>query len=276
MRRALFALATVLPLGLAAQGGPTPEERFAREARAGTAQYRDARLARAEGFKRVGVEFPFMGEHWVNLARIMENRFDPARPSVLIYVRVGGEPRLAGVAYTVMLASQDDRPPASAAPASMWHEHNGSVADESLPIHGELGGHQDAELPRLAILHAWVWVQNPAGMFSTDNTELPYRRLGMSRRFRSRGALHAASLSIDADQYYELMVRSSLRASDAEAAALGNVVGRFRVRATAMVGESAAGADEAALAALWNSMWSELDAALPARRTDLRSLRERL
>lgn len=274
-RHALVGLVLLLPAALAGQGGPSTEVRFAREARLGTAKYSDARVARAEGFKRVGVEFPFMGEHWVNLARVMENRFDPARPSVLIYVRAGGEPRLAGVGYTAMLASPEDRPPVSAAPASMWHEHNGSVAEESLPIHGELGGHHAADLPRLAILHAWVWIQNPGGMFVTDNIELPHRRLGVSRRFRSRDAVHAASLALDSDQYYELMVRSSLKTSDSESARLAHVVGRYRARAAALIGGSAP-VDEDALAALWDGMWSELDAALPARHRDLRVLRGRL
>ncbi len=119
-------------------GAQTPTAKLIADARAGTARYRSADSAIVDGFKRVGVEFPAMGEHWVNLPRVLENRFDPARPSVLIYATAHGKRELVGVAYTALL-ERGEHPPATAARLTDWHEHNGSVAEESLPLHHAAG-----------------------------------------------------------------------------------------------------------------------------------------
>ena len=56
------------------------------------------------GYRRLGPDFPGMGEHWVHPGRIVAGVLDPVRPPVLSYVVVAGEPRLAGVAFTLPLA----------------------------------------------------------------------------------------------------------------------------------------------------------------------------
>ena len=101
-RGTLLACALLAGAPLHAQGSDAAE-RFVAAARAGTTRYRSRDAAIADGYKRVGVEFPAMGEHWVSLARIMEDTVVAERPSVLIYVTVNGSPRLAGVAYTDLL-----------------------------------------------------------------------------------------------------------------------------------------------------------------------------
>ena len=68
-----------------------------------------AHAAIADGFRPVGVEFPAMGEHWVNLARVMADTLDPAMPPVLIYVMVNGKPQLGGVAFTDLLGRGESR-----------------------------------------------------------------------------------------------------------------------------------------------------------------------
>src|SRR5688500_11371632 len=106
--------------------------KFLARARAGTSRYRDQDVAVADGYKPVGVEFPAMGTHWVHLGHILEDSLIAERPSVLIYVNVGGMAQLGGVAYTDLRTANE--PPPSALSPGGWHEHNGTVAEESFPL----------------------------------------------------------------------------------------------------------------------------------------------
>jgi hypothetical protein len=212
-----------------------------------------------------------MGEHWVNLPRVLENRFDPARPSVLIYITAQGKRELAGVAYTALLYD-GQKPPATAAKLSDWHEHNGSVAEESLPLHHAVGMSSAATpgAPRLSILHAWVWSTNPAGVFVTDNWSLPLERLGARTNRFTDDALRGLALAADSSGYYELTVQSSIGATEAETKAIGRVIDAQRRVARR------AGVNDVALAAAWKDLWTNLERALPARAASLRSVRARL
>jgi hypothetical protein len=248
-------------------------------AREGTMRYRSIDSAIAEGFKRVGVEFPAMGEHWVSLPRVLENRFDPARPSVLTYITEGGRRRLAGVAYTALLA-EGEQPPNSPAPKAYWHEHNGSVAEESLPLHHAAGIATDPGpgSPRLSILHAWVWLSNPAGSFVTDNWALPLARLGIdpSHHALSPEAIRGVSLANDAARYYEQTIETSLAPSDAELKLIQSVIARHRAEARAELRKDPTLRDPSRIAAAWTSLWDDLEKSLPHDGAALRSLRARL
>lgn len=248
-------------------------------AREGTARYRSIDSAIADGFKRVGVEFPAMGEHWVNLARVLENRFDPARPAVLTYITQSGRRRLAGVAYTSLLA-EGERPPTSAAPQAYWHEHNGSVAEESLPLHHAAGMATDAGpgAPRLSILHAWAWLSNPAGPFVTDNWALPLVRLGIdaSHRRLSPDEIRGVSLANDDAGYYEQTIETSLAPSDVEVKLIQRIVARHRAEARAQAEKDPMLRDASGVAAAWTSLWNDLEKSLPRGGAALRSLRARL
>ena len=94
-------LATRAPMGLSAK--TYSPEAFVADARKGTRRYLSQQEAVNDGFTRVGVEFPAMGEHWVSFARVMEDSFVAKRPSVLIYTNTVGGPTLAGVAYSKLL-----------------------------------------------------------------------------------------------------------------------------------------------------------------------------
>jgi hypothetical protein len=245
-----------------------------KEARAGTARYQSVDSAIADGFKRVGVEFPAMGEHWVNLPRVLENRFNPARPSVLIYITTLGKRELAGVAYTALL-DDGQSPPATAAKLSDWHEHNGSVAEESLPLHHAAGMSSAATpgAPRLSILHAWVWATNPAGVFVTDNWSLPLERLGSSAKRLNGDALRGLTLAADSSGYYELTLQSSIGATEAETKVIARVIDTQRKAARTALRD---GVNDAALATAWTDLWVALERSLPARASMLRSVRARL
>ncbi len=265
MKRSLLAL-TLLTQRLAAQS----PEAFRAEARAATQRFADVTAARAEGFRLVGVEFPRMGEHWVNLARVLENRFAPDRPSVLIYVNVAGSRRLAGLAYTAVL-KPGETPPASVAPIAAWHEHNGSVAEESLPLHHATGVASQGDALRLAILHAWVWQANPAGLFVTDNATLPFLRRGLSARPTSAATLNGMDLAADSARYFELQIGTAWQASEDERSIVQRIVEDHRSRA-ARIPDAAADA----FAAAWRALWTDLERALPAHSDRLRTVRARL
>ena len=127
------------PLGsrMSSQSPPDANTAFVAAARAGAARYRSRDAAIADGFRPVGVEFPAMGEHWVNLARVMADTLDPAMPPVLIYVMVNGKPQLGGVGFTDLLSRGESvgRVPG----ARFWHEHNGSITEESFPLQHHMG-----------------------------------------------------------------------------------------------------------------------------------------
>ena len=277
-------------------GTPGATAPFLESARAGSARYRSADAAVADGFKRVGTEFPFMGEHWVNLPRVLENSFDASRPSVLIYVNGVKGRELAGVGYTALLAA-GEKPPVSPAPASAWHEHNGSVVDESLPgLHhdgghegrhgighdgGQSGGHKNdngdnggnggnggtPDGLRLAVMHAWAWTENPAGPFVTDNAALPFARAGIPGRAMSAPALRGLTLVQDSAGYYFQTLRTSLRTSESEDHRLARAIAEAR---------AAAAPDDAALERAWSARWSAIDRELPGRRVELARVRSAL
>ena len=248
----------------AAQPVDTPAERaFLYAARAGTARYRDQQAAVRDGFRRVGVEFPAMGEHWVNMARIMADTLDAAQPPVLTYATVRGRPVLVGVAYTDLL-SPGERPPAFRREA--WHEHNGSITEESIPT--RIAVVVDPTAPRLAILHAWAWLANPAGAFVTDNWTLPFERLGLEPVAASREVVGALSLAGGGAEYYRLAVAGDAL-SPADDAALERLLSLYadRVRAALRTspGPALDAAAERRLAAEWDALWRDVVRALPDR-----------
>ena len=249
-------------------------------AREGTARYQDVKVAIGDGFKRVGVEFPAMGEHWVSLSRVLENRFDPRRPSVLIYITTHGKRQLAGVGYTALLGD-GEHPPSTAARVDDWHEHNGSVIDESLPVHGH---DAHSALPpeaaalgatRLAILHVWAWTPNPAGTFVTENWTLPFVRMGVAPRKLPAAAVRTVSLANDSSSYYEETLTTSLALTDGESRRARAIVDTRRRAAFAELTHHPR-LDDAALSAIWAGLWADLEGGLPTHVADLRAIRLKL
>ena len=280
---ALGIIALAAPVGGAVAQGDAAAQRFLAEARAGTRRYSSQQAAIADGFRRVGVEFPAMGEHWVSLARVMADTLDAARPSVLIYVNVKGTPRLAGVAYTDLLDPGDPAPRGPAPGA--WHEHNGAIDEESLPL-GHHGAHEGSSVaegaPRLSILHAWVWTANPDGPFVTDNWALPFLRFGLSPdRMLARDVVRALALAADDEGYHLLMIRTAVGISPAEEPMATRVITAHRGKVLAIAGsldgaKTLDTAQQEALAAEWARLWRELADAFPRHASRLAALRAQL
>jgi hypothetical protein len=95
------ALATALivaaTLAAPASAAPSPLGSRLAEVRAATVAYHDVAAAIADGFEPtdhcVGDTDGAMGFHYVNLARVLDGRIDPAEPEVLLYApRPDGTP----------------------------------------------------------------------------------------------------------------------------------------------------------------------------------------
>ena len=97
-----------------------------------------------------------MGIHYVNSSLVRAGTIDAARPQALVYERTAaGRLQLGAVEYVVLQADWD-------------------AAHESPPaLFGEDFMLTSAEnrygLPSFYSLHAWIWKDNPAGMFSMWN-----------------------------------------------------------------------------------------------------------
>jgi hypothetical protein len=145
--------------------------------RAASAKYRDIAVAKAAGYFQVTQFIPGLGLHLVNLG-ISQERFDPAKPQILLYEPTGsGGFRLAGVGYAFTAASPVP-PVGFAGGTDVWHYHerlcflpNGSVTitPDAASCHARSGVFQR----RTAwLLHAWIWVQNPQGVFTEYNPKV--------------------------------------------------------------------------------------------------------
>ena len=178
MKRALLLIAMTFTYApLATPQGDNSVAAFIESARVATAKYQDRSVAIAEGYRQIGIDFPGMGEHWINIGLLFDGRLDPAHPETLTYAVVSGRPHLLGVAYILPLL-QGESAPDWPVGKEAWHDHFRTLEDETvLPQHHAAGHAGDA--PRMAMLHAWIWLANPAGMFAADNWALPYFRLGI-------------------------------------------------------------------------------------------------
>ena len=237
---------------------------FLERARAATQALRDPEAARAAGYRAVGPDFPGMGQHWIHTTLILRSTPDVAQPPVLEYAELNGKLTLVGVAYAV-LVNADTAPASIPVPASAWHFHQGTVEEESFlrshagggvshDMHGSTGGG-----PRLAVLHAWIWLDNPDGILATDNWALPYARLGLAvPPAISHPAARALALaSGDGGRHYlEALVHAVGQPSEEEMQALRVVIARHQAGAR----------DEAPsvtkLEACWRALWDDVKRAV--------------
>ena len=185
-------------------------------ARKAAEAFSDRGAAISAGYRRVGMDFPSMGEHWVNSPLVFEGRFDVARPAILTYTVVKGRLALLGVVYAIPLAPGEE-PPAAFGPRAIWHEHNGSLEEESLlPEHHSMPSSGGGT--RLAILHAWVRAPNPDGVFAAENWALPFIRLGLDAPASfPKGAARAISLLSGGERYFRELGGESANAAVATA-----------------------------------------------------------
>ena len=137
------------------------------QVRAATSRYHQHQVAVDEGFGELAdhagqtcIEDPggagAMGTHWVIGARVGDGVINATEPEVLLYDMTQQQPRLLGVEYVVFVADwEGDDPP-------MLFGHEFHFVDEP----NRYG------LPPFYELHAWLWQQNPSGMFEDWNPRI--------------------------------------------------------------------------------------------------------
>lgn len=241
---------------------------FVARARAATERYKDQNAAAADGYRRLGPDFPAMGEHWANGEIVIRGEFDASRPGLLTYARINGVPTLTGAVYALPL-SDTEVPPPFPFDRSLWHDHIGTIEDESLLLahnapHGATGG------LRLAVLHAWIWLENPDGTFVTDNWALPYARLGLrSPGPAPGGAARALALVSGAMPYYVSLAEKLGSPSDVERQQIVATLAKHQSliakwwKSRTPNPETTA-ADESTLNGMWNALWSEVERSVSA------------
>lgn len=88
-----------------------------------------------------------MGQHYVNFELLADPAVDPLRPEAMVYELRGDRPFLVGVEYIVPGDAVDpENPP--------------ELFGEEFHLNAALG---------VWVLHAWVWRENPSGVFADYN-----------------------------------------------------------------------------------------------------------
>lgn len=139
-------------------------------------RYADRRVAIAAGYRRIGTDFPSMGEHWLHASALLSQRIDPDRPTILAYAVIDGTPTLLGAGYVITTRGSES----ATAPGwpVYWHEHSGLLADES---GAHVGAPQSSDsATHVWVLHVWSALPNPLGRYDSDNWALPFARAGIA------------------------------------------------------------------------------------------------
>ena len=241
-------------------------ERFVADARKATERFKDITVAVSESYLKVGPDFPAMGEHWVNSEYIMRAEFNPARPAILTYATIGGKHTLTGAVYALALRPGEEPPPL---PDNVqWHAHVGTIDEESLLFGHDRGSGGD-EL-RLVVMHAWIWLDNPDGMFTTDNWTLPLARLGLTASGKTpMPAARALSLLSDSVSYHERLFAGAGELDAKERNAVSGVIAQKRATIAEWwskreTGSPLSAAETAWLQDQWNRLRSDVAASVSA------------
>lgn len=260
-----------------------------RTIREATVRFQDRTAAIREGYRKLGPDFPAMGEHWIQPGLVVAGELDPTRPPVLSYATLEGQVTLTGVAFTVPLGEKEEPPPFLGR-KEVWHDHSKRVDEESLLLNhagatapsNRVGGRG----PRLAMVHVWAWTENPEGVLVQHNWALPFRRVGLPvPEDASSAARRALSLAGGGVAYYETLLSAALGGSPEEEDERRRVLRAHGARVETWLGQQDRGGevprarqlDLEPLVTTWESLWEALEEGRSAAaRESLRELRDGL
>ena len=186
---------------------PTTQAAQIEEVRAAIDRYRDFAVAEQEGWKAFGGDEPLMGKHFYSETMpdyVHGDPLDFSRPNNLMYTEIDGEMVLTGVAFVVRLGDGEPVPEGFAGSGDRWHVHDFiraiEAATEERPVLRWLANRWIDERyrnrgdtrGRLAMVHAWVTLDNPDGIFADYNRTLPYMKLGLPDGYWSGAGTDAA------------------------------------------------------------------------------------
>lgn len=126
--------------------------------RAGSAQYHRLEVAIADGFIPLSPCVPGMGIHYGRPDRVFDPAIVASEPEILLYQPTGnGRYQLVGVEFM--------------SPSEVWY---GAGNDSPPSVAGQEydppnANHPDPLVASSYTLHAWVWTNNPDGMFAPYN-----------------------------------------------------------------------------------------------------------
>lgn len=167
----------LVPLLMAAQllDGRAVLDSLADETARRLPRFADRRAAIAAGYRRIGTDFPSMGEHWLHPGALLAQRIDPDRPTILAYADIDGTPTLLGAGYVI--TTRGDESARAPGWPTFWHEHSGLLSDES---GAHVGASQESDsATHVWVLHVWTALPNPLGRYDSDNWALPFARAGI-------------------------------------------------------------------------------------------------
>jgi len=147
-------------------------------------------------------------------------------------------------------------------PTGVWHFHAGTLETESF-VSSHAGAGHEGRGPRVAVLHVWVGLANPDGVFSAENWALPYARFGYAVPPSALPGVARALALAAGSGYVDALLQVVGRPDSGEAAALREVVHRSRAGVLAILAPVQRrpvldAADEARLAQSWNELWDSL------------------
>ncbi len=149
--------------------------------RAATAQFHDVATAIAAGYANPAfgtcdqIAIGAMGIHSANPALLGNQVLDPENPEVLLYLPTGDGFRLVGVEWVqaVLLRNQTTGAVAPWMDPGPWDPATYDVVTPTPQLFGHVfQGPMPGHVPGMPWhwdLHAWVWANNPAGLFSQWN-----------------------------------------------------------------------------------------------------------
>jgi hypothetical protein len=272
----LSVLLAVQVAGLNAQVRVVPNDReaFLRRALETATRFADPSAAIRAGFRRLGPEFPGMGQHWVHPGRIVSGRIDASSPPVLTYARRNdGKLALLGLAWAVPIAS-GQAPPAEPFGSDAWHDHTGAV-DEEILLLGHVPDEPDAEYRfRLSMVHVWNGLENPDGILAQNNWALPFWRNGLAVPNRvSRSAARALSLARDGREFYRALLERAVELAAEERAHVNRVLDAHAARIEALIERQRARSDVVIddYEVVWYDMWRAVRELVSAEQWDVLS-----
>ncbi|HET9730608.1 MAG TPA: hypothetical protein VFR41_14350 [Acidimicrobiia bacterium] len=147
-----------------------------RAASAAACSLRTPTAARRAGYVLSSAFTQGVGTHWTNW-RLIDQPFDPARPSMLLYANRRGRQSLVGFSYWVRAATAPD---GFSGAADHWHRHFGLCFDRSGFLQREAVTKSNTcrgswlNGSDLWMLHAWIVPgdANPSGVFAVLNPTL--------------------------------------------------------------------------------------------------------
>jgi len=116
------------------------------QAKAAAARYHDVRNAIADGYQDINLVIPNMGRHFLKEG-LVDTRFEADHPEALVY----------SPDSTNLLALEYLQPLSATPPEGFAGD-----ADQWVPFGGVFW-----------TLHAWVWKDNPDGLFNPTNSRVP-------------------------------------------------------------------------------------------------------